>query len=141
MLHYRNTGEFGRNLVANATTAQQRAYAYGYLSHIATDSVGHAYVNQIVGGPYRMHIQRHVTVENFMDSLQFSNKYNKESINKLLLDKLSLLETTLSTDIIDLIDKSFHDTYSRVKHPCRVNDGFLSKEQIEETYEIFSLIF
>jgi len=63
MLHYRNTGEFARNLIALSDVGSpiQRAYAYGYLSHIATDLLGHSYVNQIVGGPYRTQVQRHVT--------------------------------------------------------------------------------
>lgn len=66
MLHYRETGTFAQNLwkVAKDGSDQQKAYTLGYLTHIATDVVGHAYVNTIVGGPYRTHIWRHVTVEN-----------------------------------------------------------------------------
>jgi len=138
MLHYRNTGDFARNLVLNATTSSQRAYAYGYLSHIATDVIGHTFVNQIVGGPYRMHVQRHVTVENFMDSWKFKEKYN-DTINKVLLDKLQIKETTMTAEIRDLIEKTFHDTYGNpILHPSRLpGEGFLSKEDIENTNEMF----
>jgi hypothetical protein len=143
MLHYRNTGDFGRNLVLFATTPQQRAYAYGYVSHIATDLVGHAFVNQIVGGPYRMHVQRHVTVENFMDCRIFDERYH-ESINSILLDKLALPET-LPPEISDLIYQSLLETFGNVEHPRLINSegstpterGFLKREQIDETYEIF----
>lgn len=138
MLHYRNTGDFGRRLVANARTgsAQQRAYAYGYLSHIATDLVGHAYVNQIVGGPYRLQVQRHVTVENFMDTWKFQDYYG-ENINQVLFDKFGVPDA-LPTDVGDLIDQTLRDVYADVPHPQRLpGDGFLSREQIDQTYEIF----
>jgi hypothetical protein len=144
MLHYRNTGDFGRNLVSFAATPQQRAYAYGYLSHIATDLIGHAFVNQIVGGPYRMHVQRHVTVENFMDCKIFDERYHK-NINSILLEKLALPET-LPREIGDLIYQALLNTYWNVEHPRLIHNdastpreerGFLKREQIDETYRIF----
>ena len=64
MLHYRQTGNFAYNLVKSATSNREKALAFGYLSHIATDVVGHAYVNQIVGTAYRLNVHRHVTAEN-----------------------------------------------------------------------------
>lgn len=74
MLHYRRTGVFGRALFENATAredeaerASARAYALGYISHLATDVTGHALVNAISGGPFRLHWQRHHLVENHMD--------------------------------------------------------------------------
>jgi len=45
-----------------------RAFAYGYLSHYVTDVVGHPFVNQVVGAPWRMYWQRHHLVENFIDA-------------------------------------------------------------------------
>ena len=51
MLRYRYAGSFAGNLLANAVTPEQKAYAYAYMTHIATDLIGHGYVNQIVGGP------------------------------------------------------------------------------------------
>src|SRR5919199_1054714 len=84
MLHYRQTGQFGRALwrLANGDDLPPgadpdedsplagdgaRAYALGYISHLATDVTGHAFVNQIAGGPFRLHWQRHHLVENHMD--------------------------------------------------------------------------
>jgi hypothetical protein len=66
--HHRRTGQFSRALIANASTDPQRAYALGWLSHVTADVVGHAYVNQAVGGPWRTHYQRHHIQENFMDA-------------------------------------------------------------------------
>jgi hypothetical protein len=137
MLHYRKTGDFARRLVENASTGtdRQRAYAYGYLSHIATDLAGHGYVNQIVGGPYRLHVQRHVTVENYIDSWKFQQQYG-ESINLTLFDRLGLEE--LPEEICSLLDGAFHATYTNVPHPTLLSEeGFLTPEQIHQTYEIF----
>ena len=70
MLHYRQTGQFATKLLANASkTADDAliAYSLGYLSHIATDTVAHGLVNQIAGGPFRLHWQRHHLVENHAD--------------------------------------------------------------------------
>jgi len=73
-LHYERTGAFARNLLDLACLdprfkdhAPLRAYALGYLTHVIGDVIGHPYVNQIVGGPYRLHRQRHTLVENFID--------------------------------------------------------------------------
>jgi hypothetical protein len=71
MLHYRETGDFAAGLFARAVELEDpalQAYACGYLSHVATDTVGHALVNQIAGGPFRVHWQRHHLVENHADS-------------------------------------------------------------------------
>jgi hypothetical protein len=71
MLHYRQTGVFSQALWRNAIGSEDRAhaaYALGYLSHVATDTVGHAFVNQVAGGPFRLHWQRHHLVENHADA-------------------------------------------------------------------------
>ena len=78
MLHYRRTGQFGRALVATAVAMpdvsdrdKALAYAMGYLTHVATDVTGHAFVNSIAGGPFRLHWQRHHLVENHMDAFRY----------------------------------------------------------------------
>jgi hypothetical protein len=59
LLHWRRTGRFLANLWAVAEERsgepgeRAKAFALGYLTHIATDVTSHAYVNQIVGGPAR----------------------------------------------------------------------------------------
>src|SRR2546430_11876401 len=67
VLHYWRSGKFVENLVARAKASGNPnliAYAYGYVSHYATDVVGHPYVNQVVGAPWRLYWQRHHLVEN-----------------------------------------------------------------------------
>ena len=68
VLHYAKTGQFAEHLLRNSRgDAQAHAYAVGYLTHVAADTVGHPYVNNIVRGPYRTHSQRHKVVEQFQD--------------------------------------------------------------------------
>jgi hypothetical protein len=73
--HYRRTGAFGRALWehANGDLADDglRAYALGYMTHLATDTTAHSFVNSICGGPFRTHWQRHHLVENHMDALWY----------------------------------------------------------------------
>ena len=139
MLHYRYTGDFARALLENATTPAQKAYAYGYITHVATDVVGHGYVNQIVGGPYRTHVQRHVVVENFIDAWAF-REYVGGDIATDLLDWLDLPDS-LPEDVVDLIHRAFIETYSGVPHPMLIHsDGFLTKADIRTTYNLFKRV-
>lgn len=72
ILHYRRSGQFANYLVDNSkNNPKLLAYSIGYLSHVAGDTVGHPYVNNIVRGPYRTHSQRHKVVENFQDVSAF----------------------------------------------------------------------
>lgn len=74
MLHYRDTGQFARAIWKYAEAAKSdpaRAYAVGYTTHVATDVTGHAFVNSISGGPFRLHWQRHHLVENHMDAFWY----------------------------------------------------------------------
>jgi hypothetical protein len=139
MLHYRHTGDFARNLVQNAGNDRQKAYALGYLTHIATDVVGHPYVNQIVGGPFRLGVQRHVTAENFMDAHQYREDYDR-AVGQTLAADLSMTEAThedLHDDIAQLLEKTFEDTYGNVVHPLKLaGNGFLSADQIKTAYEL-----
>jgi hypothetical protein len=136
MLHYRRTGTFAQSLVAQASTPRQKAYAYGYASHIATDILGHAYVNQVVGAPYRLNVQRHVTVENFMDAWVFNSEYST-SVNGSLLMRLGLPDpSALPDEIVHQIDTALRQTYQTL-HPSRLAAGFLSPAQIRQTYDTF----
>jgi hypothetical protein len=93
MLHYRKTSTFANNLwklsddIANSTIEDAelwgnrlKAYALGYMSHVATDITGHAFVNTKAGGPYRLHWQRHHLVETHVDTKTFNIKHGMEAI-------------------------------------------------------------
>jgi len=95
-LHTRQTGDFvtwlfdiarGQKSGANGSVRNRSlllSYAAGYLSHIAADVVGHAYVNTIVGGPYRLNqAQRHTTQEKLMDVWAYSHYYDNGFLQRL----------------------------------------------------------
>jgi hypothetical protein len=68
-MHYRKSGKFTRAMLeaTRDMSSPHHLYALGYLTHVAADTVGHAYVNLYCGGPYRSQAQRHKTGENFQD--------------------------------------------------------------------------
>ena len=68
-MHYRKTGKFAEAMLeaTRDMSSPNHLYAVGYLTHVAADTVGHAYVNLWSGGPYRSQAQRHKTGENFQD--------------------------------------------------------------------------
>lgn len=89
MTHYRLTSYVPRQLLEHAKTLaasndaldrehaeQLTAYALGWISHVATDTVAHSYVNEQAGGPFRTHFQRHHLVENHMDSFNYEETGN-----------------------------------------------------------------
>jgi hypothetical protein len=90
MFHYRETCRFASVLWQRASDpaivadpadrARFQAFALGWMSHIATDVTGHAFVNQKVGGPYRVHWQRHHLVENHMDSQVYGADHGTQPI-------------------------------------------------------------
>lgn len=142
MLHYRRTGKFAQNLLRLAGSDEVKlAYAYGYLTHIAADTVGHPFVNQVVGGPYRMHPQRHAACENFIDSWKFHEQYG-ESINEKLHEKLNL-PGSLPAGLPEFLHKAFLDTYpAEEPHPTLINkpEGHLTVKDINTTYEVFRFV-
>jgi hypothetical protein len=70
-LRWHHTGDFARNLMKLASNDQQRAYALGYLCHVAASVTGEPFINNIAGGPYRTHWWRHRLVGNFVDTWTF----------------------------------------------------------------------
>jgi len=133
MLHYRNTGDFARALINKATSNEKKAFAFGYLSHIATDVVGHGYVNQVVGGPYRKNVQRHVVSESFMDSWKFYDYYG-ENIGQHLAEKLDLPEHLPET-IQELLIETFEEGYANFDETERRK--FLTRDELKDMYKNF----
>jgi len=70
-LRWHLTGKFASTLLANATTPNQQAYAFGWLCHVASSVTAEPFVNNIVGGPYRTHWWRNRLAGNFVDSWTF----------------------------------------------------------------------
>lgn len=70
-LHWKKTGQFAQALLNNAQSSGDPrfiAYAYGYLTGYAGKICGSAFINSIVGGPYRTQWWRHRWVNNYVDA-------------------------------------------------------------------------
>lgn len=79
LLHYRRTGAFAQSLLKKAGhDPLLKAYATGYLTHVAGDICGHPYVNTVVGGPFRNHVVRHMTVEKVVDAWIWNHFENED---------------------------------------------------------------
>ena len=107
MLHYRRTSQFGHNLwlLANKKASSEdasgdeekikeakawadrlRAYALGYMTHLATDTTGHPFVNEKCGGPFRTHWQSHHLIENHMDAQTYDDDHGTDTEYKMLTE-------------------------------------------------------
>ena len=159
-LHSRRTGEFTRALIARARKsgdAAQMAYAYGWLSHVTADVVGHAYVNQAVGGPWRLHSQRHHIQENFMDAWVWGFYHTPgvkmpasptpgaipfdyakfANVNTANLHLKIALGDDLPGSLSDLIADTLQEVYAPHAHP-KVIGGFLDKGRVNRAYQQLS---
>jgi hypothetical protein len=70
-LRWHNSGEFAENLLKAASTDQEKAFALGWITHVASAVTGEPFINNISGGPYRTHWWRNRFVSNFVDSWTF----------------------------------------------------------------------
>jgi len=70
-LRWHRTDVFAQNLIAGAATQNEKAYAYGYLCHVAASVTGKPFINNITGGPYRTHWWRNRLVSNYVDAWTF----------------------------------------------------------------------
>ncbi len=145
MLHYRKTGDFAKRLIENAEASNNdelKAYAYSYVTHYVTDTVGHPFVNTISGSPFRMAAQRHAVIENYMDQYEWCQRYGK-NIRNDMYGKLEFASYTISDELAELISNTLSEVYrdSDCARPRRYkkNDGFLSKDDIKIAYDFQKL--
>lgn len=93
----------------------ERACALGYLTHYATDTVGHAYVNAMAGGPYRSHAQRHKVIENHQDVWAYRHYLAEEFVQSNLAEKyiingdISELPVQLKDFILKCVENTYFD--------------------------------
>jgi hypothetical protein len=140
MGHGRRTGEYARDLLLlSGADEALRAYTYGYITHIATDVVGHPYVNQIVGGPFRTHWHRHHLCENYMDVWAWDH-YTRSNILEAKLDgRIAFGNGDLPGSLVHIIDQAFQHAYTDpYPHlPERLPQHYLSQEEINQTFILF----
>jgi len=81
MSHYRRPSALCQSLIKQVRDLEEKglkeeseqflAFTLGYITHLGTDTVAHAFVNEQCGGPYRNHPQRHHLIENHIDSFNY----------------------------------------------------------------------
>ena len=150
-LHYRRTGAFASHMwdLAKGDRALQ-SYVLGYVSHIATDVVGHPFVNAITGGPYRTHWHRHKLVENWIDAyarqyyddtemtrtclkLGRDDIYRPDAIAGSYYARLAKFpDGQLPPGLADMIAKAMKDVYRGIDHPV-----FLEPTDLDTTYRLW----
>lgn len=160
--HHRHTGKFARRLIARAHASgdlSQQAYAYGWLSHVTADVVGHAYVNMVAGGPWRTHFQRHHLMENFMDVWSWGfyhtpgvvmpasppaaglpfNYAGFTNLGTANLQDLIDLGDDLPDNLLNLLTASLNDIYLPAPHPTII--PFLGRDEINRAYQMQKFAF
>lgn len=115
-LHKRRTGRFMKELLSrSAENSMERAFAIGYLTHYTTDTVGHAYVNAIAGGPYRTHMQRHKVAENHQDVWAYQRYIGGEFVQSKLAEEYIVdgnedeLPADLKKFILGCMQRAYYD--------------------------------
>jgi Zinc dependent phospholipase C len=145
-LHYRKTGEFTKALLKNAKNdfgSQSGAYAFalGYATHYATDTVGHPFVNTMVGGPYRTHSQRHKFVENHHDVWAWKNLRNDEEFIKSKIGenfyKLEGNEDFLPKEVKEVILKSLRELYFDAVNGTWLYGKEITDSDLDNAYQLW----
>lgn len=112
-LRWTETGAFARALFAEAETRNDgalRAYAYGWMTHVAGSVIGEPFVNSIVAGPYRTHWWRRKYVRNYVDAWVFGRyrtpaTMSGDTPNPAYADWASLFNANLQNDVrLDAIE-------------------------------------
>jgi hypothetical protein len=137
-LHYRRTGAYATRLLQNAKPdSPELAYAIGYLTHFAADTVGHPYVNLICGGPFRTHGQRHKLVENHQDVFAWSAVHQDQDFIESRLANAYVIagsETALPRELNEFILRTLHEVYVA---PGYDYGAPMNSSDLDDTYRLW----
>ncbi|MFC1825176.1 zinc dependent phospholipase C family protein [Thermodesulfobacteriota bacterium] len=132
VMHFQASGSFVRLLLrdiigqehlkdVDLDNHEELAYALGFLCHVTGDAMGHAYVNQVVGGPARNHNWRHALAERVIDKNLWRVVKNRDVSFDPLADLMS--PSDLERDVIA---RRLHNACSELYE--RRNEGMLCGE-------------
>jgi hypothetical protein len=140
LLHYRNTGTFARNMLKSAKEPLTRAYAKGYLSHVAGDICGHPYVNSLVDGPFRNHAYRHIVLEGLADTWLWDQQGRGDIVVSKLNEQLALSPSDFDK-VAGLIVDALRLTYKPPMVPTQIpgSGGYPSKLDLRGAYAAMQL--
>ena len=138
LTHHVRTTDLLKNMYANARgDAELRSYCAGYATHVGADVVGHAYVNNVVGGPYRTQWRRHALVEKAIDQILWSNSsrppLTASHAHRLIAFDSTSFPAELPRKLSELITAGLKATYP--------NTGQFPKmpevDEIDHSYRMF----
>jgi hypothetical protein len=154
-LHYRRTGDFASQMWSLAGSDDDlKRYVLGYTSHIATDVVGHPFVNAVTGGPYRTHWHRHKLVENWIDAyarnaypdspqtkgclrLGGDDTYLANAISGSYYSRLTEFpDGKLPPKLAKMFAKALERTYGGIDHPTS-----MGPTDVDTAYRLWQLWF
>ncbi|MBV4488143.1 zinc dependent phospholipase C family protein [Pseudomonas sp. SWRI153] len=137
--HQHRTTEFARCLWEKSEgNPAFRAYTLGYLTHMATDIVGHPYINLIAGGPYRNHWRRHNFVERIYDT-HFWKKQKGENLLESACHKLVHFagyypdQPEIPKNLCDFLSECYQETYKTLN----ISSGIPTSGDVNEMYQIY----
>lgn len=113
LLHDRLVGEFAGRLMEQAARSGNGgvlAFATTYYAHIATDTVGHPYVNAVAGGPARGWDLRHTLAEKFMDAdvyFRLRRDINSSEMHRRFDGVAGSVDFVLLAQILSQLSKDF----------------------------------
>jgi len=133
-----------------AVTTGCVSYAYGYLSHIAGDVVGHPYVNSVCRNVFRANILLHAASEQFIDQWAWNRAYNA-NVRVDLFGRMGFDDRPeIPGELLGLLRRTLINTYYDQARPLRLNaehpfeapegaqemPGFLTEEEIQDAYVV-----
>jgi hypothetical protein len=150
-MHYRRTGEFTEAMLeaTRDMSSPNHLYALGYLTHVAADTVGHAYVNLYSGGPYRNQAQRHKTGENFQDVFNLLGVTNVDfnysklhalynfNYNGVISDTEPAENPTLPPSLANFIADTLNRIYQEDPDPDPEYAKKITASDVDDTYRLW----
>lgn len=115
LVHNKQTARYAEALLRHAHSDEQRAYAYGYLSHFVSDAVGHGWTNLLTGGPYRNHWRRHALIEKWLDTANWDLLFGEELASSNSWRWAEFAGGGLPDPIADQIHRSLGDVYGGIR--------------------------
>ncbi|MFX1340382.1 MAG: zinc dependent phospholipase C family protein [Promethearchaeota archaeon] len=144
MFHYRLNAKFARKLEQvgkDNNIPELQAFAYGFLSHLATDTVGHSFVNHVVGGPYRTRPIYHHVAESHMDAWYWRDFYGiGENVCTAQLHEWIMIhqgpdplgEHALSSEFVEGYKEALEETYKPLLDEAFERNGVSVDHKLNE---------
>lgn len=138
LLHWRVTGQLAKDILSEGKqthTDEWIAYALGYMTHLSADLVGHAYTNQVVGGPARAWSTRHHLAENFMDAHAYLTLKNQDINSAKLHKRLEKVESSGKLpDFTKMLSNRLLQFYANSRGTTHRLPGEPSQQELTDAY-------